>query len=86
MHIHRYSSYHSGKCYDHGILVRDIPVVDVWLVDGKVAGVPRPLATAYQKTKCHVLEDGNLHKCRDLLAMLPLKAETISIHIKSSVQ
>jgi len=36
-------------------------VVDVCLVDGKVAGVPRPLVTAYQKTKSHVIDDGNLH-------------------------
>ena len=53
--IHRYSGYHSGKCYDHGMLVRDIPVVDVPLVEEKAAGVPRTLVTAYQKTKCHVL-------------------------------
>lgn len=61
-------------------------MVDVRLVEEKVAGVPRPLATAHQETKCHVLEDGNLYKCRDLLAMIPLKTETISINIKSLMQ
>jgi hypothetical protein len=49
MHVHKYSGYHSVQCYDYGLLVRDIPMVDWCLIEEKVAGVPRPLVTAYQK-------------------------------------
>jgi hypothetical protein len=82
MHMHRHSGYHIVQCHDYRLLVRDIPVVDWYLLEENVAGVPRPLVNAYQKTKCHVLEDGNLYKCRDSLSMLPLKTESISINLR----